>query len=324
MKSQLKPVLCVGDLVADIVTSPVTHFPRPGESIVTDSISVTPGGNALNTAVALRRMGDQVSISGSIGDDDLGILLLQHLRDLGLDVKGVVKEKGESTASTIILRGKGEDRRYIMNLGVGATFTGQHIPLDLLPENGVVLAAGYLKLSAWDDLLLIDLLKEARKRKNTTILNVCFVQNSDVDPARVLPLLEYVDIFLPNQEEAHAITGESMIENQAKKLLSAGSKNIIITMGDKGLFTSDGNSEMHLGTYQVNVVDPSGCGDCFTAGLIAGIRRGWDLLKSLRFGSASGALGATALGCTTGIPPLKEIDKFVDVNTMEVSHIRIE
>jgi len=323
MKNPLKPVLCAGDLVADIVTSPVSQLPLPGESVITDSVLVTPGGNSLNTAVALRRMGDQVTVGGSIGGDDLGILLLKHLEGLGLDVKGVVTEQGELTASTIIIRVKGEDRRYVMNLGVGEKFTGEHLSLDLIPENGVVLAGGFLKLSAWNDQLLLDFLKEARRRNNKTVLNVCLVQNSKVNPARVLPLLEYVDIFLPNQDEAHAITGESEIEKQAGELLLAGAKNVVITRGDKGLFAYDGKSGIHLGTYKVKVVDPSGCGDCFTAGMIAGLRRDWDILRILKFGSASGALGATALGCTAGIPSFKDVDKFVSENKIEISHIRI-
>jgi sugar/nucleoside kinase (ribokinase family) len=323
MKNQVKPVLCVGDLVVDIVTKPVTQMPLPGEPIVTDSITVLPGGNSLNTAVALRRMGDMVSVAGSIGNDDLGKLLLQHLKGLGLDVSGVVAEHGESTASTIILRVEGEDRRYIMNLGVGKRFTGKLLSFDLIPENGVVLAGGFLKLSAWDDQSLLDFLQEAQRRRNKTVLNVCLVQNSDVNPSRVLSLLEHVDVFLPNEDEAGAITGEKMIEDQAKRLLRSGVKNVVITRGDKGLYASDGKSGIHLGAYDVHIVDPSGCGDCFTAGMIAGLRRDWDLLKTLQFGSATGALGATALGCTTGIPSFKKIDEFIDRHSIEISQIRI-
>ena len=161
--------------------------------------------------------------------------------------------------------------------------------------------------------------KKPAEGKNKIVLNVCYVKNSDVDPSRVLPLLKYVDIFLPNEEEARAITKENVIGKQAKTLLSAGAKNVAITMGDQGLYASDENSEIRLGTYPVNVVDPSGCGDCFTAGMIAGIRRDWDFFDSLNFGSATGALGATALGCTTGIPAFHEIQEFILVNTIAYS-----
>ena len=321
MAISVKPVLCVGDLVADIFTSPITQMPLPGEPIITDNITVLPGGNSLNTAVALRKMGDQVMIGGSIGDDALGSLLLQHLKELGLDVRGVMAEKGKSTASTIILRVHGEDRRYIMNLGVGADFTGEYLSHDLLPENGVVLAGGYLKLATWDDEHLKEFFKSAQDKGNKTVLNVCLVHNSDTNPERVLPLLKYVDVFLPNEDEARAITGENDIDMQAKRLLASGAKTVIITKGDKGLFADDGHSRTEMGIYKVNIVDPSGCGDCFTAGLIAGLRRSWDIIPMLKFGSASGALSATALGCTTGIPSFSEIGHFTTNNKIEISEI---
>jgi sugar/nucleoside kinase (ribokinase family) len=318
MKNPVRPVLCVGDLVADIFTSPVTQMPLPGKPIVTDQIAVFPGGNSLNTAIALRRMGDQVTVGGSIGDDDLGVLLLQQLKELGLDVRGVTAEKKGSTASTIILRVTGEDRRYIMNLGIGSHFTGEHLSLDLIPDHGVVLAGGYLKLAEWNDALLIEFLQEARRKENLTVLNVCLVQNSDVDPQRVLPLLKYVDVFLPNEEEARAITGRRSIPEQGIRLLAAGAGKVVITRGVKGLYAFDGENQVRMGSFQVDTVDPSGCGDCFTAGLIAGLRRNWDLIRILRFGSAAGALGASALGCTNGIPRLNKIQHFITENQIEI------
>jgi len=321
MTHPVRPVLCVGDLVADIVTSPIPQMPLPGQPIVTDNIAVFPGGNSLNTAVALSRMGDQVTIGGSIGDDDLGALLLEPLRELGLDVRGVHGEQGGSTASTIILRVTGEDRRYIMNLGVGAHFTGEELSYDLIPEDGVVLAGGYLKLARWSDDHLEGFLREARRKHNLTVLNVCLVQNSDVDPRRVIPLLKYVDVFLPNEDEARAITGQKSIPEQGKILLNAGAKKVVITRGDEGLYAFDRESQIHMGAFKVETVDPSGCGDCFTAGLMAGLRRDWDLIRTLEFGSAAGALGATALGCTNGIPRLNEINRFVSGNRIEVEII---
>ncbi len=225
MTNSVKPVLCIGDLVADISTSPVSQIPLPGEPIITDNISVMPGGNSLNTAVALSRMGDKVTIGGSVGDDVLGNLLLQELKELGLDTRGVKNEKDGFTASTIILNVEKEDRRYIMNLGVGATFTGKNVlSFDLIPENGVVLVGGYLKLPAWDDAHLEKFLKEAKRKGNKIILNVCIVENNNVDPKRVVPLLKYVDIFLPNEDEARSITDEKSITQQAERLHLAGAK----------------------------------------------------------------------------------------------------
>jgi len=321
---KVRPLLCIGDMVADIVASPLSRPPTPGESVLTDRIAIYPGGNALNMAISTRRLGDPVTMAGSVGDDALGTLLLDQLQTCGLDTRGVRRELGGVTASTFILRVEGEDRCFISALGVGASFTGEHISADLIPENGVVLVGGYLKLAAWNDDILIRLLRQARDRNTMVVLNVCVVRDSGVDPRRCLRLLEYVDVFVPNEDEARVITGEKELARQAQTLRKAGARVAVITQGQQGLYADDGNCTVSMDAFKVPTVDPSGCGDCFTAGLLAALRRGWHTAPMLEFGSAVGALGATALGCTNGVPSFSEVERFLKDNTVRMSVRSVE
>jgi sugar/nucleoside kinase (ribokinase family) len=314
-----RKVLCVGDLVADIFASPLIRLPEPGELVLTERIAVFLGGNALNTAVALRRLGEPVAVAGSVGDDALGRLLTDQMQTLGLDVGGVWREAEGMTASTFIVRTEGEDRRYIHSLGVAATFSGEHVSPELIPENGLLFVGGYLKLSAWDDEVMAGLMRSARQRNCVVVLNVCIAQDSDVDPKRCLPLLEHVDVFIPNDDEAHILTGETMPARQAKALRRAGARIAVITHGDQGLYADDGERTVEMGIFHVPLLDPSGCGDCFTAGLIAALLRGWDLIRVLEFGTAVGAIGATALGCTDGVPSFATVERFIKENDVAIS-----
>ncbi len=314
----MKKILCIGDMCADIFSSPIERLPEPGQLGLTDEIAVYPGGNALNTAIALSRMGEQVAIAGSVGDDALGSLLLNQMQSIGLDVRGVRREPQGRTASTFILRIQGEDRRYIHALGVAADFNGEHVTIDLLPDNGIVLVGGYLKLGAWNDEGLAKLLCQARQWNCRVVFNVCIAQGSGVDPSRCMPLLEHVDIFVPNEDEARIITGETTLASQAKALRRAGARAVVITRGRQGLYADDGVQTVEMGIFRVPVVDPSGCGDCFTAGIVAAQGRDWDLVRTLKFASAAGALGATALGCTNGIPSFAEVEGFVKDNHVKI------
>jgi len=314
-----KQILCFGDMVVDIFSSPLARLPEPGELVLCDKITVFPGGNALNTAIALSRLGENVAVAGSIGDDDLGRLLLDQMQTQGLDVRGVRREPEGRTAATFILRAEGQDRRFIHSLGVAGTFTGDHFSAELIPDNGIMLVGGYLKLGAWDDKVLADLMSHARQRNCKVVLNICIAQDSGVDPARCLSLLEHVDVFVPNEDEARVLTGEITPELQAKALLGAGAQIVVITRGQQGLFANDGKCTIEMGIFHVPVLDPSGCGDCFTAGLIAGLRREWDLVRVLEFASAVGAIGATTLGCTDGVPSFAEVERFIKENKVEVS-----
>lgn len=317
--SNTKQILCIGDMCADIFASPLARLPNPGELSLTNEIAVYPGGNALNTAIALRRLGLPAAIAGSVGDDDLGSLLLDQLMSLGLDTRGVRREPQGQTATTIIIRTEGEDRRFIHALGVAADFTGEHVSADLLPDNGIVLVGGYLKLGAWDDEALASLLEQAHQRKCCNVLNVCIAQDSGVDVSRAVRLLEHVDLFVPNEDEARILTDETSHAGQAKTLRQAGASTVIITRGNKGLYAEDSRQRIEMGVFDVPLVDPSGCGDCFTAGLLAALDRGWELVQILEFASAAGALGASALGCTNGVPSFTEVEQFVKQNNLQIS-----
>jgi sugar/nucleoside kinase (ribokinase family) len=319
-----KKVLCVGDLVVDIVASPLARLPEPGEHMLTDRIAVFPGGNALNTAVALRRLGEQVTVAGSLGNDVLGQLLLDQMQTLGLDVRGVRREPGGLTASTFILRAEGQDRRFIHSSGVEATFSGEHVSPELIPDDGVMLVGGYLKLGAWNDNVLADLMRRARRRNCTVVFNICINQDSGIDPRRCLRLLKHVDVFVPNEDEARVLTGETILARQAQVLRRAGARVAVITRGQQGLYADDGNRIVEMGIFQVPLVDPSGCGDCFTAGLVAGLLRGWDTVRVLEFASAVGALGATALGCTDGVPSFEAVEHFIQENKVTISVKRVD
>jgi sugar/nucleoside kinase (ribokinase family) len=314
-----KQVLCVGDMVADIFSSPLVRLPEPGELVLSDKIAVFPGGNALNTAIALSRLGENVAVAGSIGDDDLGRLLLDQMQTQGLDVRGVRREPNDRTASTFILRAEGQDRRFIHSLGVAGTFTGEHVLPELIPDNGIMLVGGYLKLGAWDDKVLADLMSHARQRNCKVVLNICIARDGGVDPHRCLSLLEHVDVFVPNEDEARILTGQTTPMLQAKALLGAGARMVVITRGQQGLFANDGKRSVEMGIFHVPVIDPSGCGDCFTAGLIAGLIRRWDIVRVLEFASAVGAIGATALGCTDGVPSFAEVERFIEENKVDIA-----
>jgi sugar/nucleoside kinase (ribokinase family) len=312
-------VLCLGDMAADIFASPMPRLPEPGELLLTERVAFFPGGNALNTAVALQRLGEPTSFCGTVGDDAFGHLLLAELEKVGLDLRGVKREPGGATPATLIYRAQNEDRRYISALGAAERFTGENVPSELIPNGGVVLAAGYLKLRSWREEALAEILRQARQRGCTVVLNVCLPREGQLDANRCLGLLPLVDVFVPNEDEARALTGQAQPAQQARALRGAGARLAVITRGPHGLYAEDGSCAVEMGAFSVPVMDPSGCGDCFTAGLIAGLLRRWELVRTLTFASALGALGATALGCTSGVPPFADVERFARENTVRVS-----
>jgi hypothetical protein len=117
----------------------------------------------------------------------------------------------------------------------------------------------------------------------------------------VRPALPYVDWFIPSIEEARAICGLGPVREVAAFFRDLGAKWVVLTMGGDGCLVAGEGVSLRLPAYDIAVSDTTGCGDAFSAGLIAALRRGWDVESAARFAGAAGALVATGLGSDAGI-----------------------
>ena len=129
------------------------------------------------------------------------------------------------------------------------------------------------------------------------------------DVAGVLPEVDY---FVPNDDEAAALTGESDPRRQAERLLELGAGTVIVTMGERGLVAASRDETIELPAPRVDVVEPSGAGDAFAAGLVYGLLQGWALRRCLEFAGVIGASACTRLGCTAGLFTRAEADDYLE------------
>jgi ribokinase len=123
-------------------------------------------------------------------------------------------------------------------------------------------------------------------------------------------LLPYADFFVPNHDEACAITGEGDPRRQAGILREHGARTVMIKLGEHGLYVL-GETELALVAPPVDVVDPSGAGDAFAAGLALGILESWSLEQTAQFASVLGASACTALGCAAGVFTRAQAEAFL-------------
>ncbi|MGH3244213.1 MAG: carbohydrate kinase family protein, partial [Spirillospora sp.] len=124
--------------------------------------------------------------------------------------------------------------------------------------------------------------------------------------------LPHVDHFLPNAEQAAAMTGEDDPEKAARALLAQGPATVVVTLGGDGSLVAtrpDGGdgSVHHLPALPVEAVDTTGCGDAYCAGFITGLAHGRDVLESARWGTATAASVARGLGSDAGLTGLDDV-----------------
>jgi sugar/nucleoside kinase (ribokinase family) len=307
-------VLCAGIVVADHVSSPISHLPVAGELVLADQLLLTIGGCAANVAVDLVKLGATAAVAGRVGDDVFGRVVADMLRKRGVDVTALQTTPGRDTSQTLIVNVTGQDRRFIHTFGANAAFRAADIPPT--PARVLYLGGYFLMAEVRPDELRAAF-AAARQAGAKTVLDVVTPGPGDYLP-RLAPLLPEVDVFLPNDHEAHLITGESDPLRQAETFHRLGAKTAIVTQGDRGsVLVSDG-VRLRAEAFGVPVVDGSGGGDAFAAGYIDGLLRGLDAEGCLTRASAVGASCVRAIGTTTSVFTRDECDAFLRGNRLRV------
>ncbi len=315
-------VVCLGILVADIFGNPIAALPAAGELALLDRYLLSVGGCAANTAADLVRLGRTTSVLGKVGNDLFGEFVLQDLKRLGIDPSFIRRSRTHPTSCTFIVNVRGQDRRYIHCFGANADFSIADIDAKVLDGARALYVGGYLAMPAFRPEHLVTLFREAKQRGLITALDVVIPAGSPSSLEDIRQALLYTDLFLPNEDEARALTGHSDPLEQAEMLGRLNPEGtIVITRGSAGALAKRGSEKLRAAAFQVDSIDESGSGDAFDAGFLVGMLEGWSLEDLLRFASAVGASCTRALGCHEGVFEFEQALAFVVQNQLEIERI---
>jgi sugar/nucleoside kinase (ribokinase family) len=302
--------LCLGIVVADHVCDPIASLPKPGELVLTPRTHLSIGGCAANVAVDLVRVGRKAAVVGCVGEDAFGRFVIDALRNAGVVVEHLASLTGEATSTSIIVNVQGEDRRFIHSPGANARLDGSEISLETLGQTGVVYVGGYGLSDRPSPESVTALFRAARERRVKTVLDVVVPEGKDCLPM-LEPVLPWTDVFLPNEDEARAITGIRDAAEQARAFRSAGVETVVITCGPRGTVVAGPSGVFRAPGFPVELVDGTGSGDAFAAGYVHALLDGGDMAECVRVGSALGASCVRATGATTGVFHATELAAFL-------------
>jgi sugar/nucleoside kinase (ribokinase family) len=310
-------VSCVGILVADIIASDLPKVSAPGEVTVAPSgVSIRAGGHAANVSIDLMKLGLQkgeVSCTGTAGKDYFGDFIAKELERNGV-VTHLERTHKTGTSSNMILVVKGEDRRFHVDVGANQYLDIDQVRDTIRKEKPCILYVGGTGHLGEFDEQLPKILREAKEELNCVTF---------VDPVKpyghgwehLLRSLQWVDVLHCNNEEAESMTSKSKPTEALDYLANRGSKLVMITQGDKGLVAKQAYDRITMPAFNVPVVDPTGAGDAFSAGVlyflteladgikkldIAGLTRK-QFLDLLLEGEAAGAACVTSVGTTEAV-----------------------
>ncbi|WP_030172507.1 carbohydrate kinase family protein [Spirillospora albida] len=295
-------VVTLGAHILDVLARPVDRIPEGQDTVVVDRIRVTAAGAAAGTAVALARLGNQVVSVGAIGDDDLGDLLVTIMRREGVDVSGLVRRTTDQTSASILPIRPDGGRPSFHVPGANLTLTASAVGPGLLAAARVVHLGGPDVTFGLNDPAFLTVLDAARA--GGTVVTMDLLSNMPDLVRGAASFLPHVDHFLPNEEQASAMTGEDDPEKAARALLAEGPASVVVTLGGEGSLVATRDGVHRLPARPVEVVDTTGCGDAYCAGFITGLVQGRDVPEAARWGTAAASLVAQGLGsdaCLTGL-----------------------
>lgn len=296
------PVVTLGVHIVDVLTRPVESIPPGQDTVLVEQIRLTAAGSAAGTAVGLARLGVEVVSMGAIGDDELGDFLVAVMTRHGVDVSRLARRGGDQTSASILPIRPDGGRPSFHVPGANLTVTAADVDADVLSAADVVHLGGPDVTFALGDPKFLSVLAAARARGTIVTMDLLSNMEDLVKAAGVF--LPYVDYFLPNEEQAQLMTGESDSEKAALALLAQGPRGVLVTLGADGSLVAGAGGVDRLPALDVAVVDTTGCGDAYCAGFITGLVGGQDVLTSARWGTAAAATVAGGLGSDAGLVDL--------------------
>lgn len=291
--------------MVDILCRPVNLEVAIGGGILfpTKPLQVVTGGIVCNAGVAMARLGMKAAAFSYVGRDEWAGLIRGRLEAEGLDCTGLLEHPTASTSTTVALIDPSGERSFAHCVGAPELMDRrlffQH--LDLFARSRLTLI-GYYSLMPRLEIDLAEILAAIRETGCKTALD-CSGSGGAMQPLdRMLP---HLDVYVPSLNEASHQTGLDDPRAILSLYRGCGAAGLLgVKLGSKGVLLSPAAGE-YIEISAVappgEIVDTTGAGDCFYAGLLTGLLRGLDLRSAGLLGAAAGACCITALGATAGI-----------------------
>ena len=303
-----KPKITVlGSFVVDL-TGRAPHLPVTGETVKGSVFKMGPGGKGSNQAVAAQRAGADVTMITKVGQDTFGRVALDNFKKENMDTKFIFQDENYETGAALIMvdENTGENKILVLS-GACEHITDDDVEAarQSIENADVFLTQLETNMDAIEKAIDI-----AHKKGVTTVLNPAPVQSISDE------LLKKIDIITPNEVEASILTGikietDEDVRKAAEIFLSKGVKNVIITLGSKGIYARTEKEEKFIPVISVKPVDTTGAGDAFSGGFVTALAEGKNFFEAAAFGNIVGALSVTKMGTAPSMPYRYEIEKYL-------------
>ncbi len=283
-----------------------------------------PGGAPANVLAAVTKLGGTGALIGKVGYDQFGFFLRDVLERHGIDERGLCFSHDVNTTLAFVQLNEHGDRSFSFYRKPGADTTLTREDLDFgLIDSAKIFHFGSLSMTDEPARGATRAALEYARKKGKVITydpnwRPALWANDEQAKENMLFGLQYADVLKISEEELVFLTGSGDVEAGSRQFLERGVKAVVVTLGAKGCYYRCAKGSGFLRTYDTNVIDTTGSGDCFFGAMICQISRykgaleeisPEELAKMADFANAAGALCATQKGALSSMPTEEEVTR---------------
>ena len=298
----------IGTGILDILARPVSPSVFETGSTPAEHISLTFGGDALNEAVILSRLGKKVQLISTTGADDAGRMVIEHCRRNGISTDHITQSPDYPTGTNIVLVDEKGERSFVTCPSSSLRkLAMEHIDTSLFKEAPILCFASIFVFPLLGIPEMTDIFRTAKDAGCTVCADMtkCKHQETLDDLGNAL---SYVDYIFPNYEEACMVSRLTDPDEIADAFLAQGAGHVIIKLGSQGCLIKT-KKERHLipAFPYASCIDTTGAGDNYAAGFLYALSEGMTLPDCGCFANAAASIAIETVGATTGVQSLDQI-----------------
>lgn len=298
-------ILIIGELLIDLITKEYTENIAEAELFERHL-----GGSPANIATNLSNLGLSPILLSKVGDDSFGKFIIRKLKSRGVDVSNIQIDPLNHTSFVLVSKSK-ETPDFLPLRGAD-----YHLQLPSHIEK-LVKSAGVLHFSSWP---------VSKEPSRTTVLRIlslakkwnvkiCFDpnyrdilwENGEDGISFIKDIMKDVFLLKPSIDDAECLLGNMTEGEYIQAFHRLGVKNVVLTLGKDGVMVSDRTKVKKFPSFARHVVDTTGAGDAFWAGMYSSLLRGKDIFEAARTGSAASAFRVESVGSNMPLPPMKDL-----------------
>ena len=294
-------IACVGLALVDALSWPLSDYPtslRP--QVNTSHVRLQPGGGATNVAIVTARLGLSPRLFASVGDDFCGRFFRDEVAAAGVDASTVSVDPTEPTPFTYVGIGLDGERTFIHTPGSNRTFSLNELDRRAVLECDALVMPDVFALPRIDGQPTVELLALARQRGIRTLLDETYGLGQSRPLFEVM--VREADILAPSFQDLSGMYPGVEARALALHLLQVGARSVVLKMGALGCLVAENGKVQSVATKPITVVDATGAGDAFDAGLIVALLLGETIESAAEAASFVAAKSLQAVGAAAGVP----------------------